>query len=177
MVRVKSRSEAIRCRVWTTSACCPLPWVVSGLWTRRGEEGMLGFSTAWRDVVGVSGTISVLSKDSRPYVQNAIWKMIFSKVALTLNSLLPETPRSGIHPSMSHFCSMIKNIKVDSLKLPIQEGALKKSLLSEDFPLIGWILGIWILVRGKLPRILFVSIMKHFDGGTGHCTDLKMNWQ
>lgn len=62
---------------------------------------------------------------------------------------------------------MIKNIKVDSLKLPIKEGALKKSLLSEDFPLIGWILGIWILVRGKLLRILFVSIMKHFDGALG----------
>lgn len=60
---------------------------------------------------------------------------------------------------------MIKNIKVDSLKLPIKEGALQKSLLSEDFPLIGWILGIWILVRGKLPRI--VSIMKHFDGALG----------
>lgn len=62
---------------------------------------------------------------------------------------------------------MIKNIKVDSLQLPIKEGALKKSLLSEDFPLIGWILGIWILARGKLPRILFVSIMKHFDGALG----------
>lgn len=167
-----SGSAHAACPQWLA----PCPRVVSRLWTHLGEEGVLGSPTTWHGLVGASWTISVLSEDYWPYVRNATLKMIFSKVAPTLNDLLLDTLTSSWIKKWhwrQHVLFLLRDEEAHwglQLKMAHYKRLFLKIITSIGFPI-----GTWIPIHGKLPRIVCFN-WEAFWLGTGHYIDLKMNW-
>lgn len=105
----------------------PCPRVLSRLWTRLGEEGVLGSPTTWHGLLGAPWTISVLSEDDGPCVWNATLTMTFLQSSTDVKQFASGNTDKFLNRELALtsacLCCVMRKYIVYSLKLPIPKGS------------------------------------------------------